>query len=395
MIQLDKKQNCTGCHACATKCPKQCITMINDTEGFWYPQINQEECIDCGLCEKVCPIITPLKFEDYFNPVAYACYNTNERVRLASSSGGVFTLIAEKILKQGGVVFGAGFDENFNICHQCVERVEDLDKLRTSKYSQSKIGNMFKEAASFLDENRMVLFTGTACQIDGLKAYLNRPYDNLITQDIICHGVPSPMVWDHYMNFRKKVDDGHRIKRVNFRQKDLGWKQYRVLINYDNEKEYCQTSAQDIFMKGFLNDLYLRPSCYTCNFKGSKRHSDITLADFWGIENILPEMFDDKGTSLVLIQSEKGKTLFKSIEKDLICQSVDMDEALKYNPAAIRPAPTPKNRQLFFQRFDKEPFDKIIRDLTKPSFKMRAKTAAVKALDKLGIKEQIKKVIKQ
>ena len=148
-------------------------------------------------------------------------------------------------------------------------------------------------------------------------------------------------------------------------------------------------------MKGFLNDLYLRPSCYTCPFKGSKRHSDITLADFWGIENILPEMFDDKGTSLVLIQSEKGKALFKSIERDLVCQSVDMDEALKYNPAAIRPAPIPKNREVFYNRFGKESFDKIIHDLTKPSFKTRVRTAAVKILNKLGIKEQIKKTLKK
>lgn len=395
MITINEKETCTGCHACATKCPKQCIKMINDTEGFWYPQINQEECIDCGLCEKVCPIITPLKFEDHFNPVAYACYNTDEKMRLESSSGGVFILIAEAVLKQGGVVFGAGFDKDFNICHQSVEHVEDLDKLRMSKYVQSKIGETYKEAEAFLKENRMVLFTGTPCQIGGLKAYLGKPYDNLVTQDIICHGVPSPMVWESYLAFRKKSDGGCAARRIAFRRKDFGWKRYSVSISYGNDTEYRQDLTQDLFMKGFLRDLYLRPSCHACAFKSVKRHSDITLADFWGIENILPEMFDDKGTSLVLIQSEKGKTLFKSIEKDLICQSVDMDEALKYNPAAIRPAPTPKNRQLFFQRFDKEPFDKIIRDLTKPSFKMRAKTAAVKALDKLGIKEQIKKVIKQ
>lgn len=395
MITINEKETCTGCHACATKCPKQCIKMINDTEGFWYPQINQEECIDCGLCEKVCPIITPLKFEDHFNPVAYACYNTDEKMRLESSSGGVFILIAEAVLKQGGVVFGAGFDKDFNICHQSVEHVEDLDKLRMSKYVQSKIGETYKEAEAFLKENRMVLFTGTPCQIGGLKAYLGKPYDNLVTQDIICHGVPSPMVWESYLAFRKKSDGGCAARRIAFRRKDFGWKRFSVSISYGNDTEYRQDLTQDLFMKGFLRDLYLRPSCHACAFKSVKRHSDITLADFWGIENILPEMFDDKGTSLVLIQSEKGKTLFKSIEKDLICQSVDMDEALKYNPAAIRPAPTPKNRQLFFQRFDKEPFDKIIRDLTKPSFKMRAKTAAVKALDKLGIKEQIKKVIKQ
>lgn len=203
MIQLDKKQTCTGCHACAAKCPKQCIKMISDTEGFWYPQIDEEECINCGLCERVCPIITPIKFEDPFSPMAYACYNRDEKVRLASSSGGIFTLIAEAVLKQGGVVFGAGFDEDFNVCHQCVERVEDLDKLRMSKYVQSKIGETYREAENFLKENRLVLFTGTPCQIGGLKAYLGKSYDNLITQDIICHGVPSPMVWEDYLAFRK------------------------------------------------------------------------------------------------------------------------------------------------------------------------------------------------
>ena len=395
MIQLDKKQTCTGCHACTTKCPKHCITMISDTEGFWYPQINKEECIDCGLCERVCPIITPIKFEDPFNPVAYSCYNTNEKVRLASSSGGVFTLIAEAVLKQGGVVFGAGFDEDFNVCHQCVERAENLDKLRMSKYVQSKIGEMYENAESFLKENRMVLFTGTPCQIGGLKAYLGRPYDHLITQDIICHGVPSPMVWEAYLAFRKKSDGGCAAQRIAFRRKDFGWKRYSVSISYGNDTEYRQDLTQDLFMKGFLKDLYLRPSCHACAFKNIKRHSDITLADFWGIENILPEMFDDKGTSLMLIQSEKGETLFKSIEKKLICQSVDMDEALKYNPAAIRPAPIPKNREVFYNRFGKESFDKIIHDLTKPSFKTRVRTAAVKILNKLGIKQQIKKTLKK
>lgn len=392
MIQLDRKEKCTGCHACAAKCPKQCITMVSDTEGFWYPQINEEECIDCGLCEKVCPVITPIKFADTFKPVAYACYNTDEKTRLASSSGGVFTLMAEAILKQGGVVFGAGFDEGFNVCHQCVENTKDLDKLRMSKYVQSKIGDTYKEAEAFLKAGRMVLFTGTPCQIGGLKASLGKPYDHLITQDIICHGVPSPMVWEAYLAFRKKSDGGCAARRIAFRRKDFGWKRYSVSISYGNDTEYRQDLTQDLFMKGFLKDLYLRPSCHACTFKNAKRHSDITLADFWGIENVAPEMFDDKGTSLVLVQSEKGKALFKSIEKNLVCQDVDLDEALKYNPAAIRPAPIPKNREAFYNRFGKEPFDKIIHDLTKPTFKAKIRAAGARVVSRLGIKEQVKKL---
>lgn len=392
MITINKKQTCTGCHACAAKCPKQCITMVSDTEGFWYPQINEEECIDCGLCEKVCPVITPIKFADTFKPVAYACYNTDEKTRLASSSGGVFTLMAEAILKQGGVVFGAGFDEGFNVCHQCVENTKDLDKLRMSKYVQSKIGDTYKEAEAFLKAGRMVLFTGTPCQIGGLKASLGKPYDHLITQDIICHGVPSPMVWEAYLAFRKKSDGGCAARRIAFRRKDFGWKRYSVSISYGNDTEYRQDLTQDLFMKGFLKDLYLRPSCHACAFKNAKRHSDITLADFWGIENVAPEMFDDKGTSLVLIQSEKGKALFKNIEKKMICQGVDLDEALKYNPAAIRPAPIPKNREAFYNRFGKEPFDKIIHDLTKPTFKAKIRAAGARVVSRLGIKEQVKKL---
>lgn len=392
MITINKKQTCTGCHACAAKCPKQCISMVSDTEGFWYPQINEEECIDCGLCKKVCPVITPIKFADTFKPVAYACYNTDEKTRLASSSGGVFTLMAEAILKQGGVVFGAGFDEGFNVCHQCVENTKDLNKLRMSKYVQSKIGDTYKEAEAFLKADRMVLFTGTPCQIGGLKAYLGKPYDYLITQDIICHGVPSPMAWEAYLDFRKKSDGGCAARRIAFRQKDFGWKRFSVSISYGNDTEYRQDLTQDSFMKGFLMDLYLRPSCHACVFKSVKRHSDITLADFWGIENVAPEMFDDKGTSLVLIQSEKGKALFKSIEKNLVCQGVDLDEALKYNPAAIRPAPIPKNREAFYNRLGKEPFDKIIHDLTKPTFKAKIRAAGSRVVSKLGIKEQVKKL---
>lgn len=389
------KQTCTGCYACVTKCPKQCIAMEADTEGFCYPQINKEECSDCVLCEKVCPIITPIKLEDPLNPAAYACYSTDEKVRLESSSGGIFTIIAEAILKQGGVVFGAGFDKNFDVCHQCVENTEDLDKLRMSKYVQSKIGETYREAEAFLQENRMVLFTGTPCQIGGLKAYLGKPYDHLITQDIICHGVPAPMVWEYYVNLCKKNNNDNIIEKIVFRRKDFGWKKFSLAITYESGKAYCQDLKQDAYLKGFLSDLYLRPSCHACAFKSIKRHSDITLADFWGIENILPEMFDDKGTSLVLVQSEKGKALFKNIEKKMICQSVDLNEALKYNPAVIRSALIPRNREVFYNRFGKEPFDKIIHDLTKPSFKTRAKTATIKALDRLCIKEQIKKILKK
>ncbi|MHB9941098.1 (4Fe-4S)-binding protein [Clostridium sporogenes] len=349
MIKINKKRDCSGCHACANVCPTNCITMIEDKEGFLYPKVNSAKCINCGLCEKACPIIN--NKERVNDTTAYACINKDERIRFESSSGGVFTLLAESIINNGGVVFGAGFDDGLNLVHSYTDTIEGLSKFRGSKYLQSKIGETYKQAKECLEKGTKVLFSGTPCQISGIISYLGRDYDNLICIDIICHGVPSPKVFKMYRTELEKKH-GATTGKIAFRRKNLGWKLFSVWISFNNNTEYKKDLTKDIFMKGFLSDLYLRPSCYDCKSKTLNRLSDITIADFWGIDNIAPEFDDDKGTSLVLINSDKGKTIFEKLQQKMIVKQVDCDEAIKYNSAAIKSVPINVKRDRFFQNLD-------------------------------------------
>ena len=371
MIKNIIKQQCNGCHACASACPIQCIEMIVDKEGFWYPQVNTTNCINCGLCEKVCPIITPLNNDTVWdNVVAYAAKNKDDEIRKTSSSGGVFTEIAKYVLEHGGVVFGAAFADDFAVEHTYVERVEDLQKFRGSKYVQSKIGDSYKQAESFLKEGRQVLFSGTPCQIGGLISFLRKPYDNLITQDLICHGVPSPKLLETYIGVRQGEGD---IKEISFRNKTEGWKLFSMFVEYQNGDEYRKTLREDLYMTAFLRNICLRPSCYQCAFKTKERQSDITLADYWGIQKIHPEMDDDKGTSLVFVNSPKGKQIFQEISKNLIYCETDKEKAIENNSAMIKSVVKPKNREKYLQKVTVKNFERLTKKYIRPSFYIRAK----------------------
>ena len=367
MIKINKKQNCSGCHACMAVCPKRCISMRRDEEGFLYPTADKSKCVSCGLCEKACQSINPIKSDN--TAKAYAAYNKNEAIRMQSSSGGVFTLIAEYIIEKGGAVFGAAFDDELNVRHICVDKKEDLYLLRGSKYLQSTIGNTYHEAKALLLQGRYVLFTGTPCQIDGLLHFLNKKYDKLYTQDIICHGVPSPMVWQRYLEYQSSACGGEvdRKSLPAFRRKDEGWKRYSVSYRFADDTEYRQTLDKDLFMNAFLSNICLRPSCYACHSKSLNRNSDITLADFWGIENILPEMFDDKGTSLIFVNSDKGQDVFDGIIKNIKYAQVDINEAVKYNTSAYSAVYKPIRRKRYMQRIGKEDFENITKKYKKLS----------------------------
>lgn len=386
MISIKDKSKCCGCHACFNICPKNAIEMKEDEKGFKYPVVDEEKCIDCGICEKICPILN--KSKEKIKPLAYACYNKNEKIRLESTSGGIFTIIAEYILDNNGCVFGAAFNDNFLVSHIKIERKEDLYKLRTSKYLQSNIGNTYKEAKELLESEKKVLFTGTPCQINGLRSYLNKEYDNLYTQDIICHGVPSPKVWEKYLEYREKKDSG-QIQKVNFRQKDNGWSSYEILIKY-NENEYRKDHNDDIYMNAFLRDASLRDSCYSCSSKGYNRRADITLADFWGINNILPEMNDEKGTSLIMINTKKGNELFKHIADKMVYREVEFDEAIQYNPSYYNSADKPAFRKEFFENLGKLYFEDLIEKYTIKHKKITLKNRVIRKFKRI-----LKKVKKQ
>ena len=349
---LDEKSDCCGCHACYNACPKNCITMDTDNEGFWYPNINTEECIHCNMCQKVCPAVNKSIIEN--EPTSYIGYNSNQDVRRNSSSGGMFTPIAESIIANGGVVFGAAFNDVFEIEHIKVETIEELSKLRGSKYVQSKIGDTYKQTKDLLTAGKKVLFTGTPCQIEGLYSYLGKDInDNLFTQDIICHGVPSPNVWIEYLKYRA---NGADIKDVSFRDKKYGWHYFSMKIDTD-KKKYTKRLDEDLFIKLFLDNTILRPSCYACKYKKEVRISDFTLADCWRPNTVKSQLKDDdKGLSMIFVNTEKGKKLFEEIKDKYVVQEIDYDLAIKSQSAATSSVKPNIHRPDFFVEFNNNDF---------------------------------------
>ena len=314
-IQLAPSNQCTGCAACASVCPTNSITMREDREGFLQPHIDTKTCIGCHKCEKTCPIITPIKIPTDFETQAYAAINKDEDVRMRSSSGGMFHALAKWTIEQGGVVFGARFNDQWEVVHDYTETIEGIEPFMRSKYVQSRIGDTFKQAKQFLEAGRQVLFVGTPCQIGGLKAYLKKEYDNLLAVDFICHGVPSPKVWRKYL--KEKVN-GDKVLDINFRDKQDGWNYSLCVTAATTTTTTREKYNENLYLKCFLEDMVLRLSCYKCPFRTIECVSDLTVGDFWGVENVLPEMFDNKGTSLVIAHSIKGEMIVKKLHKIML-----------------------------------------------------------------------------
>lgn len=367
MIEIVEKSDCVGCEACVQRCPKQCIVMKEDAEGFLYPQIDIEKCIDCGLCERVCPVIN--QGEPRKPLVAYAAKNQDESVRLSSSSGGVFTALAEYVIAQGGVVFGARFDESWNVVHDYVETIEGLSAFRGAKYVQSRIGKSFLRAETFLKQGRMVLFSGLPCQITGLKKFLRKDYDNLITVELFCHGVPSPMVWKRFLE--EEVAIPHiRLKSISFRDKISGWKNYSFFYSQEDANGvqlHRMPFAKNLFMRGFLADLYLRPTCYHCPAKQFKSGSDLTIGDYWGVKLAHPELDDDKGVSAVLVNTDRGVKILQTVQHISLYAST-FENVVKCNPALMKSAQEPAKRPLFFELLNQYKVSEIVVKLTHISF---------------------------
>lgn len=276
-----------------------------------------------------------------------AAQNKNDEERRYSSSGGVFPLIARKIINDGGIVYGVAFNDDFAIEHVGIEKVDSIHRLCGSKYAFSKC-NIFPDIKRNLDDNRLVLFTGTPCQTAALRSYLKRDYDNLYILDNICHGTPYNDLWNGYL---KERSNGKRIQSISFRDKSNGWQHYRFVIKYTDGSEYNVDHDKDLYMRGFIDNLTIREVCFQCPFKGiNNRKSDITLGDFWGVWDMTPEMFDDKGTSLLFINSQKGEKILSSVKDFLICFNVDEKRAISYNPSAINVS----KPNIFYNKFWKE-----------------------------------------
>ena len=358
MEEIIEKEKCNGCMCCYNVCPVHAINIYRDKDGFQYPQIEKKKCIKCGICKKKCPILNNKK-ETKREIQTYACKNKDEKTRLQSSSGGIFSLLAEKIIKEKGVVFGVKFNENMEAVHGYIENLEEIELFRGSKYMQSQIDENYKKVKEFLEQNRKVLFTGTPCQIGGLKSYLGQEYENLYTQDIICHGVPSAKVWKKYLEY-KKEENGEIPKKVNFRRKDLlGWSNYQINYQYSNTEENVHHD-NDAYMKFFLRNFDLRQSCYQCQFKTIERVADITVADFWGINNVKKEINDEKGISAVLIHSKKGEELFEKIKEKIEFFKVNIQDIIKENGCICKAVEYNPKREEFFKDLESKKIEYLI-----------------------------------
>ena len=347
MPELASKTTCSGCTAFFNICQQHCISMRTDDHGFSYPVIDQNKCINCKQCQNICPVITPLQLNS-FGPIAYAAYSSNPVIRSESSSGGIFSEVSRVILAQGGVVFGAAYNRDFAVRHIAVEREADLKLLRSAKYAQSYLGETFQFVDRLIKENRKVLFSGTPCQVAGLKAFLHKDYDNLFSIDFVCHAVPSPMAWSQYVKYRAEQDNnGMMPLAINLRSKVTGWSRYRYsnVFEYENGKVNTCSSSDSLFMKLFIGDYICRPSCENCPFKGYSRISDLTLGDFWGIWDIKPEMDDNGGTSLILCQSDHGAKLLEGIADKLVMKQVTLEEASRQNSSMLTASPANPRRK--------------------------------------------------
>ena len=362
--------------------------MQTDSEGFLYPAVNKEDCIDCGLCEKVCHELHPYEERKPLN--VYAAINKDEEIRLKSSSGGIFYLLAEKTISEGGVVFGARFDEDWQVVIDYAETMEGIKPFMGSKYVQARTATAFKDAEAFLKQGRKVLFSGSPCQIAGLNHYLRKEYDNLTTVDFVCHGVPSPKVWQRYLD--EVVTSGKRaINDVKFRNKSNGWKKFNFVLSYNQEEKthsLCSWHQQNHYMRAFLSDMILRPSCHECRAKQGSSHSDITIADFWGIHIEMPEMDDDKGTGLVLVNTDKGRQA--SDWSKVTKKESSIEVASKYNGGLSSITKPHPKRAEFFAALDASPsvIDLIDKSL-RPSFKSRIRMSLRR------YKQLIKRVLKK
>lgn len=350
-IRLKCDVNCTGCTACQNICPTNCIIMIEDKEGFLYPSIDESKCIECGKCIETCNFsLKKVRCKEISK--VYASYSLNESVRQKSSSGGIFSEMASEVIKNGGHVYGAMWGDKYDIVHHTyIDDEADIKKLQGSKYVQSNILDSYKNVLNDINNGKKILFSGTPCQIAGLYKYLKRDYESLITCAVICHGVPSPMVWRKYVRFiegKKEIS----LSDISFRDKSKeGWKNFYVKYAFNNYEEYYRKD-EDIYFRGFMENLFLRPSCYECGGKWKSDIADIVLGDLWGNEKIIPFVNCYDGVSTVLINTKKGEQFFGQVKKKCYCHLVEYSEVYQYNSVLRKPVKESTSRKRFFEELE-------------------------------------------
>ena len=378
-------RTCSGCASCYNICGHDAIKFDKDKNGFSIPVKDLHKCTNCGLCEKVCPIEHP-DYSNIIEPKPYAAYDPKERRK--SSSGGIFYTIAKYVISKGGIVYGASFDENLNLHHSGVDTLDGLEKLRGSKYLQSDIGDSFKEIRNHLRKGRLVYFVGTPCQVAGLKAFLMRRYDNLITSDLVCHGVPSQTLFDKHLSYLKGKE-GSDVKNYSFRNTDY-WFTREEVQYVDGKKSVNNDGNMSPYLYAFGLGYSFRDCCFECKFAKIPRQGDITLADYWGIGRFHPEIDDRGGVSMVLVNSSKGNKIWEEIKSSIVFKNSDIEACTKYNPNIIRPTKEPIDRAKFFELLQKEPYEVVANTMLQCPPSMRnTKIDRQMRLRKLGIMQPI------
>jgi len=386
MKQIISKESCVGCNACGDICPKQAIVFETGVEGFWYPKINNEKCNDCGLCQKACPVIhsEKLKTNDLPQSVVYAAEHKNLEVIFDSTSGGAFSACADIIYKQKGFVGGAIFNDDFSIRHYVSNDKQDLPKLRSSKYAQSDLSGFYSETKKLLESGESVLVCGCPCQMAGMRSFLGKDYDNLIITDFICRGINSPMVWRKYLeSFEERY--GSPVVYAKAKSKEYGWRNLTQKVILKNGEAKYETRNESLFTIGYLQtNAYCRPSCYDCKFKGFPRIADITFADFWSIEKYNISMEKNLGTSMVMLNSQKGVKFFETVKARMNCIEMDYGTIFEGNLALVKSLDSPKvDRAQFFADLNKMTFT----ELAKQHFNLTPKVSKIG-----GIKGVLRKI---
>lgn len=377
MNVAQKIDACTGCGVCAAVCPSAAVRMQPDAHGFLRPVVDDAACTDCGLCTRKCPVsVLP---QNSAHTEVLTGYAKDGTLLPRSSSGAIFPVLAAEIIRKGGLVFGAAFDGQFQVVHTAAESVEELSALCSSKYVQGRIpSDCYAQVKAALAAGRWVYFSGLPCQVAALKSYLGRDYETLITQDTACHSVPSPLVWDEYKAELEKQYGG-KLTAFSFRNKANGWEAYHIRAAFDNGREFTQPAAESPYQRGFIKGLYSRSSCFVCKFKGIERCSDITLADYWGVKGIQPEAYNPQGTSLILLHSEKGRSLLEGCKDQLQLQPAAKD-AFSFNPAVLTPIQKPARYDEFWEGYGQTSFADLVSACCEPTEEELAKERRSKSL---------------
>lgn len=389
MIHIEEKKKCCGCTACASICPRHCIEMKSDEEGFQYPVVDVERCVECGICENVCPM-AKTEPEVPFLQKAYLVQHKDERVRLDSSAGGAFSAVASYVIEQGGVVFGAAYDKNFQVGHTYVETIEELWKFRNSKYVQSNMGDCFRLAREFLIKGRWVCFSGTPCQIEGLKCFLGKPYEKLVLVDVVCHGIPSPLIWNKYLEYQeisKKHPDN-----IRFRDKYYGYKYSTMSLVKNGETIYHAGSQLDPMLRAFFSDICDRPSCYECPFKKRYRVSDMTIWDCFSVYDFDKAMDDDKGTTRVLCHTEKAAAILQKLDGAVKCKEVNPDRLLNGVKEMFESVPMNVRRETFFKDASQMTGTELLKKYYPNNIKAKIMTTVREVLLKLNLYSIAKRI---